>query len=89
NGAGLPVAPVRTYAEAASDPHVQARGMVQDVVHADGARIPVTGPAAKFSRTPTAVRTPAAALGAHSEEILGELGYDAERIARLKAASVI
>jgi formyl-CoA transferase len=89
NGAGLPVAPVRTYAEAASDPHVQARGMLQDVVHAGGARIPVTGPAAKFSRTPTAVRTPAAALGAHSEEILGELGYDAERIARLKAASVI
>jgi len=89
HGAGVAVAPVRTYAEAAADPHVRARGMLQDVVHADGATIPVTGPPAKFSRTPTKVRTPAAALGADSDEILGELGYDAERIARLRANSVI
>ena len=89
HGAGLPVSPVRTYAEAAADPHVRARGMLQDVVHADGSTISVTGPAAKFSRTPTSVRTPAAALGAHSDEILAELGYDAERIAELRAASVI
>jgi formyl-CoA transferase len=89
NAAGVAAAPVRTYAEAAADPHVQARGMLQDVVHPDGSTIPVTGPAAKFSRTPTKVRTPAAALGAHSDEVLAELGYDAERIARLRAASVI
>ena len=85
----MAAAPVRTYAEAAADPHVRARGMLQDVVHPDGSTVPVTGPAAKFSRTPTKVRTPAAALGAHSDEVLAELGYDAERIARLRSGSVI
>ena len=89
HAAGVAAAPVRTYAEAAADPHVRARGMLQDVVHPDGSTVPVTGPAAKFSRTPTKVRTPAAALGAHSDEVLAELGYDAERIARLRAGSVI
>jgi formyl-CoA transferase len=87
--AGLPVTPVRTYAEAASDPHIRARGMLQDVVHADGSTQPITGPAAKFSRTPTRVRTGAPALGAHTDEILGELGFDAERIASLRSAQII
>jgi len=89
NAAGVAAAPVRSYGEAAADPHIRARGMLQDVVHPDGSTIPVTGPAAKFSRTPTTVRTPAAALGQHSEEILAELGYDAERVAALRADRVI
>ena len=38
---------------------------------------------------PTRVRTGAPALGAHSDEILGELGYDGERIARLRSAQII
>jgi formyl-CoA transferase len=87
--AGLGVAQVRTYAEAAADPHVRARGMLQDTVHADGTTLPITGPAAKFSRTPTRVRTPAPPLGAHCDEIMAELGYDADRIARLRAAGII
>ncbi len=87
--AGLPVAEVRTYAAAAADPHVRARGMLQDTVHADGSTLPITGPAAKFSRTPTRVRTPAPPLGAHSDEILGEIGYDADRIARLRADGIV
>jgi formyl-CoA transferase len=87
--AGLAVAEVRTYADAAADPHVRARGMLQDTVHADGSTVPVTGPAAKFSRTPTRVRTPAPPLGAHSDEVLAELGYDADRVARLRAAGIV
>jgi crotonobetainyl-CoA:carnitine CoA-transferase CaiB-like acyl-CoA transferase len=35
------------------------------------------------------VRTPAPPLGAHSDEILAELGYGADRIARLRAGRVI
>ncbi|HEX6493773.1 MAG TPA: CoA transferase, partial [Candidatus Dormibacteraeota bacterium] len=80
----VPVSPVRTYAEVAADPHVRARGMLEDVVHPGGATIPVTGPPAKFSRTPTRVRTPAPPLGAHTDEVLAGLGYDEARIQRMR-----
>lgn len=78
--AGLPVAPVRSYEQTARDPHVREREMLQEVEVEGERAVPVVGPAAKFSRTPTAVRSGAPALGAHTDEILAELGVDpAER----------
>ncbi|RIK90659.1 MAG: carnitine dehydratase [Proteobacteria bacterium] len=88
-GAGLPAAPVRSYAEAAADPHVRAREMLQDTPHAAGAKLPIVGPAAKLSRTPTRVRTPAPALGEHNEAILRELGLGDAEIAALRASGVV
>jgi formyl-CoA transferase len=89
--AGIPAAAVRTYAETASHPHVAAREMLQRVVgEASGPDgIPITGPAAKFSRTPTRVRSAAPQLGAHNDEILAELGIDAEQRRALRSAGVI
>jgi formyl-CoA transferase len=88
HGAGLPAAPVRSYAEAAADPHVRAREMLQDTPH-PGAKLPIVGPAAKLSRTPTRVRTPAPALGEHNDAILRELGMDDAEIAALRASGVV
>jgi formyl-CoA transferase len=59
------------------------------VEQSDGSSVPITGPAAKFSRTPTRVRTGAAALGAHTDEVLAELGYDAARRRRLRDEGVV
>jgi formyl-CoA transferase len=84
DSAGIPAAPVRTYAEAARDPLVAERDMLQPTRQPGGATIPVTGPAAKFSRTPTRVRSAAPALGHHTDEILAELGFDGAAIRRAR-----
>ena len=86
--AGLPAAPVRTYAEAAADPHVRARDMLQWVAQEDGTQAPITGPAAKLSRTPTRVRDGAPPLGAHTDAVLREAGLTSAEIERLRRAGV-
>jgi len=85
----LPGAPVRSYAEAIRDPLVAERDMLQTVAQPDGTPAPIVGPAAKLSRTPTRVRTGAATLGAHNDEILAELGLSEAERAGLRARRVI
>ncbi|MEH1028507.1 CaiB/BaiF CoA transferase family protein [Micromonospora profundi] len=75
-GAGLVAAPVRTLSESVADPHVRARGMLQDTVLSDGTTAPLVGPAVKFSRTPTRIRRCAPAPGADTAEIRNELKSD-------------
>ncbi|MCZ6782024.1 MAG: CoA transferase, partial [Proteobacteria bacterium] len=90
--AGIPAAPVRSYAQAAAAPEAQARDMLQSVAQPcarEGAEVPITGPAAKLSRTPTRVRSGAPELGQHNREILAELGYDDDRIAKLERSGAL
>jgi formyl-CoA transferase len=89
SGAGLAIAPVNTYGQAARDSHVLERDMLQPMTQEDGSIAPITGPAAKFSRTPTRVRTGAPGLGQHSDEILSELGLDAEARRKLRSAGIV
>jgi formyl-CoA transferase len=87
-GAGLPFARVRTYAEAARDPHVRARDMLQET-SVEGARLPLTGPAVKFSRTPTRIRSGPPALGADTDALLEELGVSSDERALLRSRGVV
>jgi len=89
NDVGLAVTRVNTYAEASKTDHVRDRDMLQSVRLADGNTAPLTGPAAKFSRTPTKVRHAAPVLGQDNAEILGALGYSKEDLERLREAGVI
>ena len=86
--AGLTISKINTYAEAVAHPHVTARGMLTDVTLQDGSVAPLVSPPVKFSRTPTTIRLAPAALGAHTEQLLEELGYDRERRAQLSADGV-
>ncbi len=89
NAAGLAVTRVNSFAEAAREPHLAAREMLQDVTLTDGKTVPIVGPAAKFSRTPVRIRHAAPALGQDNAEILGALGVDAAGLEALKRDGVI
>lgn len=87
--AGLTVARVRTFAESAKDPHVLARDMLQDTVLSNGTAAPLTGPAVKFSRTPTSVRCGAPSAGQHTDEVLASAGIDADERRTLRELGAI
>jgi crotonobetainyl-CoA:carnitine CoA-transferase CaiB-like acyl-CoA transferase len=87
--AGIPCGPVYDYAEVFRDPHVLARGMVQEVTYPGGSRGRVIGPPVKMSLTPPTVRGRAPLKGEHSAEVLAEAGYSEAEIAALRAAGVL
>ncbi len=87
--AGLTAGAINSYADAARDPHVLARDMLQSVAQEDGVPTPIIGPAAKLSRTPLRVRSGAPALGAHVDEILQEIGIDADARAKLRESGIV
>jgi crotonobetainyl-CoA:carnitine CoA-transferase CaiB-like acyl-CoA transferase len=87
--AGIPCGPVYDYAEVFSDPHVLARGMVQEVAYPGGARARVIGPPVKMSLTPPTVRRRAPRQGEDSEAVLAEAGYSPAEIAAMRAAGVL
>ena len=87
--AGLPAAPINTYTESSQDPHVIERDMLQDTELPNGVNAPITGPAVKFSRTPTKVRSRAPEIGEHNAEILASIGLDKEAQDALAEAGVI
>jgi len=73
-----------------SDPHILARGQVQQVDHPVlGTRRTITSPY-RLSETPTAIRGTAPRLGEHNDHVLGELlAMSADEIARLVDAKVV
>ncbi|MFE9694886.1 CaiB/BaiF CoA transferase family protein [Micromonospora sp. NPDC005806] len=83
-GSDACVAPVLDWAEAPEHPHLAARGVF---VEHDGLAQPA--PAPRFSATPTSVRRPPPQPGQHTDELLAEAGFDAERIAALRAAGTV
>jgi len=85
---GLAFAPARTYAQSAHDPHVIERDMLQ-TTEQHGTALLNVGPAAKMSRTPLRIRSAAPALGQHTDEVLDQLGVDADARQQLRAANVI
>jgi formyl-CoA transferase len=87
--AGLAASPVNTYNEAAKDPHLIERDVMQPAPIEDGSIAIHTGPVAKFSRTPTRVRSGAPSIGRHNDEILEEIGIDAASRKSLKEKGVI
>jgi alpha-methylacyl-CoA racemase len=73
------VAPVLDWQEAPRHPHLAARE-----VFVEHAGVVQPAPAPRFSRTPGAIRRPPPQPGEHTDEVLRELGLDADGIRRLR-----
>jgi crotonobetainyl-CoA:carnitine CoA-transferase CaiB-like acyl-CoA transferase len=43
----------------------------------------------RLSETPGGLRRPAPLLGQHTDEVLGELGYDAAQVQQMREAKVV
>lgn len=85
----VPCSPVNTIDKVVQQPQVHARGMVQEM-NLDGlGMMSMAGLPIKFSDSPGAIRLPPPRLGQHSTEILGELGYSAEKIAALADSGAV
>ncbi|MBE0490010.1 MAG: CoA transferase [Halomonas sp.] len=78
-----------TAADIASDPHYLAREMIQSFTRPDGRPLKVPGVLPKLSATPGRLGQGGPALGAHTEEVLDELGIDADTRAKLRDAGII
>jgi alpha-methylacyl-CoA racemase len=78
------VAPILTLAEAPEHPHNVAR---QTFVDVDGVRHPA--PAPRFDRTPGELAVKACYAGQHTDDVLGELGYDHDSVTDLRGRAVV
>ncbi len=84
----MPVAPVHSLAEALDSPFLQRTAMVDHVSHPDRADLRVLASPIRLDGARLPNRA-APLLGADSDAVLAEAGYDACEIARLKAQGVV
>jgi len=87
---GLPAARINDMPAVFENPQVLARNMKLEFERPDGTGIPMVASPLRVSTNPPRVRQLPPVLGEHTEQILHEvLGYDEERIERLRASSVV
>ncbi|MFH0879031.1 MAG: CoA transferase [Lentisphaerota bacterium] len=87
--ADLPCDAVQTVEEFMDDPQVLANGMVEWVEQPPLGKVREMGVPVKFQLTPGSIKGPCPALGQHTAEVLGEIGYSAQDIDKLKEQRVI
>ncbi|MCV6623381.1 MAG: CoA transferase [Cellvibrionaceae bacterium] len=83
------VEPVLDLGETEQHPHFQERGMYIEIPAADGQQLRQIASPIKFSGSQTEYRNAGLPIGANTEEVLQQLGYDSAAIAALREAGAI
>ena len=90
--AGIPSARYNSLEDVWKDPQVQHRNLRATTPHkyAEAGSVDlIASPLAQMSASPATIRMAPPMLGEHTEEVLGELGYDAERVAALRESGIV
>jgi crotonobetainyl-CoA:carnitine CoA-transferase CaiB-like acyl-CoA transferase len=88
--ARVPAGPVLSPAEVLEDPQVHARQLLRYLDYPGAPTpVPLADTAVRLSATPGGIRDRAPQLGEHTDQVLGELGYGTNDIARLRDAEVV
>lgn len=80
---------VNDYADVVADPQIKHNGSFQTVAGATGSPITLVSHPVRYDGKVPEVRLPPQKLGAQSEEILRELGYDAQHVKDLADKGVV
>jgi crotonobetainyl-CoA:carnitine CoA-transferase CaiB-like acyl-CoA transferase len=86
---GVPAGPIYKVDEVFADPQVEHLGIARPVRHPQLGDIRLVGQPIDMSRTPPEIATPTPDPGAHSEEILREIGIGGAAVAGLRASGVV
>jgi crotonobetainyl-CoA:carnitine CoA-transferase CaiB-like acyl-CoA transferase len=89
NAAGVPAGPIYSIDQMFADPQVEHLGIATPMEHPTRGKVAIVNQAVALSRTPCVLDRPTPALGAQTEEVLGELGYTGADIANFRRGKVI
>ena len=89
NAAGVPCGRVQDMYTLFQDPQLLSQDLLLTIEHPGHGPIPMTGFPVKMSETPCELRLPAPELGADTDAVLRELGYEEEKIETFRAVGVI
>ena len=84
----IPCAPVLSMKELAASPDLRKSGSIVEVDHKVRGKYLTIGSPIKFSDLEIEVK-PSPVLGEHTDEVLADLGYNADDIAKLHAAKAV
>ncbi len=87
--AGIPCGPIYDIPEMLTDPQMVARGFVVEQPHPTVGTLRTLASPVRLSDTPASYRRHPPLLGEHTDEVLGELGYSPEEIARLREEGAV
>jgi benzylsuccinate CoA-transferase BbsF subunit len=88
--AGVAAMPSFSAEELLSDPHVKARGLINEVQHPVLGKKVVVNPSWKYSETPARIHKASPLLGEHNEEVFVDLlGMSKEEIKKLEEGKIL
>src|SRR6516225_3202336 len=86
---GVPAGPVLNVEECFANEQVRTLPMVQEVQHPLLGRERLLGPGVNMERTPPRICSAAPEHGEHTDEVLAELGYSEDEVARFRREGIV